>query len=78
MNYEETQTEEIVIVGSRYGELADVVNPLYEQRLPIEPEDIKEKLGDDVVYLMPINNSHDAYAVGAYTLSQSRNALLLR
>ena len=72
MNNMETHTEEIVIVGSRYGELADVVNPLYEQGLPVEPEDIKEKLGGDVVYLTPVNNSHDAYAVGVYSVSQKR------
>jgi hypothetical protein len=72
MNNEETQTEEIVIVGSRYGELADVVNPLYEQGLPIEPEDIKEKLGGDEVVLMRIPNKHDAYAVGVFTLSEQR------
>ena len=72
MNHMETHTEEIVIVGSRYGELADVVNSLYEQGLPVEPEDIKEKLGDDVVYLTPVNNSHDASAVGVYSVSQKK------
>ena len=33
-------TEEIVIVGSRYGDFADVLKPYYEKGEPIEPEDI--------------------------------------
>ena len=32
---------EIVIVGSRYGKLADVITPLYSQEGPIEQKDIR-------------------------------------
>ena len=30
MDITDTISEEIIIVGSRYGELADVLNPLYK------------------------------------------------
>lgn len=63
-------TEEIVIVGSRYGDLADVVKPFYDKGTPIEPEDIRKTLGCDEVVLMPIPNNHDAYAVGVFTLEE--------
>ena len=43
-------SEEIVIVGSRYGDLADVVKPLFEQAEPIEGENIVEVLGGVEVY----------------------------
>ncbi len=60
-------SEEIVIVGSKYGELADVVNPLYEKGEPIEKEDIARLLGSETVYLRPKRNEYDKYAVGVYT-----------
>ena len=49
-------TEELVIVGSRYGALTDVLKPYYENGEPIEPEDIKKVLGSDVVYMQPVSN----------------------
>jgi hypothetical protein len=45
-------SEEIVIVGSRYGDLADVVKPLFEQAEPIEGENIVEVLGGVEVYCL--------------------------
>ena len=60
-------SEEIVIVGSKYGELADVVNPLYEKGEPIEKKDIARLLGSETVYLRPKRNEYDKYAVGVYT-----------
>ncbi|MBP3850450.1 MAG: hypothetical protein J6E43_06505 [Prevotella sp.] len=63
-------SEEIVIVGSRYGDLADVVKPLFEQAEPIEGENIVEVLGGVEVYLSPQPNKVDDQAVGVFTLSQ--------
>ena len=61
---------EIIIVGSRYGELASVVKPLYAMMTPVTQTDIKEKLGGDVVYLSPTDNQFDDDAVGVFTVSQ--------
>ena len=61
---------EIIIVGSRYGELASVVKPLYAMMTPVTQRDIKEKLGGDVVYLSPTDNQFDDDAVGVFTVSQ--------
>ena len=55
---------EIIIVGSRYGELASVVKPLYAMMTPVAQTEIKEKLGGDVVYLSPTDNQFDDDAVG--------------
>ena len=65
-------TEEIVIVGSRYGDFTDVLKPYYEKGKPIEPEDIKTLLGSNVVYLQPVHNSDDSYAVGVFTTTEKR------
>ena len=64
-------SEEIVIVGSKYGELADVVNPLYEKGEPIEKKDIARLLGSETVYLRPKRNEYDKYAVGVYTANMN-------
>ena len=61
---------EIIIVGSRYGELASVVKPLYAMMTPVAQTEIKEKLGGDVVYLSPTDNQFDDDAVGVFTVSQ--------
>lgn len=72
MTMETTNTfsEEIIIVGSRYGELAGVLNPLYKEGRPMEEEEITRMLGGDMVLLHPTQNRYDQYAVGVYTLSQ--------
>ena len=69
---EKTKTipEEIIIVGSRYGELADVITPLYNKKAPIDSKDIAQALGDDIAYLSPVPNRHDKYAVGVFNKHQ--------
>lgn len=54
-----TFSEEIIIVGSRYGELAGVLNPLYKEGRPMEEEDITRMLGGDMVLLHPTQNRYD-------------------
>ena len=63
-------TEEIVIVGSRHGALADIVKPLFEKGDPIKRKDIKTILGGDEVLIYPERNRYDKYAVGVYTKTQ--------
>ena len=46
-------TEEIIVVGSHYGELADVFIPLFESGKPIEDKDIEKVLGFSEVTLYP-------------------------
>ena len=65
-------TEELVIVGSRYGALTDVLKPYYENGEPIEPENIKKVLGSDVVYVQPVSNPHDPHAVGVFLNTEKR------
>lgn len=70
MKSNNTISEEIVIVGSRYGELADETSLLYKQEGPIGVKDIRKALGDETVYLMPISNIHDDHAVGVYSKTE--------
>ena len=63
-------SEEIVIVGSQNGELADVINPLYRQGEPIKESDIRKAIGDNIVYLMPVNNMNDDQMVGVYSQTE--------
>ena len=70
MDKQDSPSEEIVIVGSRYGALADVVTPLFEKGIPIEAENIKSVLGGNEVILSPVKNDYDPHAVGVYTISQ--------
>ena len=65
-------TDELIIVGSRYGDLADILEPYYEKAQPIAPEEIKTLLGSDVVYLQPVSNSEDPYAVGVFINTKKR------
>jgi len=67
MSTNNTVSEEIVIVGSRHGKLADRIEPLYNQESPIEMKDIREAVGDDIVYLSPLYGTVDKQAVGVYT-----------
>ena len=67
---QENSSEEIIIVASLYGDFGDVLKPIYEIGKPIEKNDIKELLGNDVVYLCPRDNYFDRYAVGVYTANQ--------
>ena len=45
MSTNNTVSEEIVIVGSRHGKLADQIESLYKQESPIEVKDIKNTAG---------------------------------
>ena len=67
MDKQDSPSEEIVIVGSRYGALADVVKPIYETGTPIREDNIRGLLGFDEVILAPADNDFDNLAVGAYT-----------
>ncbi len=58
--------EEVFIVGSRYGKLADAIAPLYEKVTPIEKKDIMQAVGSDLVYLKPVPNIHDEYAMAVF------------
>lgn len=72
MNDSKNVSEEIVIVGGRYGAYADEIQSLFNQVAPVEAEDIRKALGDDTVYLMPVPNDYDPYAVGVFSKTQKR------
>lgn len=63
---QEESSEEIVIVGTRYEQLADVVSPLYDKKVPIKKKDIARLFGSETLYLKPKQNEYDNYAVGVY------------
>jgi len=64
-------SEEIVIVGTRYEQLADVVSPLFDKKVPINKKDIARVFGSETVYMRPISNEYDMYAVGVYTANMN-------
>ena len=64
-------SDEIVIVGTRYEQLADVVSPLYDKKVPINKKDIARVFGSETVYMRPISNEYDMYAVGVYTANMN-------
>ena len=68
---QENFSEEIVIVGSKYEELANVVSPLYDKKVPINKKDIARVFGSETVYMRPISNEYDMYAVGVYTANMN-------
>ena len=68
---QENFSEEIVIVGTRYEQLADVVSPLYDMKVPIKKKDIASLFGSETVYMRPISNEYDMYAVGVYTANMN-------
>ena len=65
-------SEEIVIVGSQYSDLAAEIKPLYKQDRTVGKSDFIRILGTDEVYLTPVPNLHDEYAVAVYSLLQKR------
>ena len=70
MNTNDNVSEEIVIVGSGYGELSDEFECLFSQEKPIEEKDIRKTLGDNIVYMMPVCSVHDDQAVGVYSQTE--------
>jgi len=64
-------SEEIIIVGTRYEQLADVVSPLYDKKVPLNKKDIARVFGSETVYMRPISNEYDMYAVGVYTANMN-------
>ena len=68
---QENFSDEIVIVGTRYEQLADVVSPLYDMKVPINKTDIARVFGSETVYLKPKSNKYDMYAVGVYNADKT-------
>lgn len=67
MEKQDAVSEEIVIVGSRHGELADIVKPIYEKGDPIDERKISELLGLERVILWPSDEDFDKYGVRVLT-----------
>ncbi len=65
-------SEEIIIVGCQYGDLSREIADLYSQNHRSEIEEIRNALGDDEIYLQPVTNVHDDYAVAVYNCSKKR------
>ena len=72
METSNTTLEEVFIVGGRYGELSDEVSNLFNLNRPIEKIDITQAFGDDEVYLKPVPNDVDQYAVAVYNQHTKR------
>ena len=65
-------SEEIVVVGGKYGEYADVLNGLYDQNIPITLQEVRKALGGDQVTLAPASNGFVPYAVGVFNDKNER------
>lgn len=72
MNDLEPLSEEIVVVGGKYGEYADVLNDLYDQNIPITLQEVRKALGGDQVTLAPASNGFVPYAVGVFNDKNER------
>ena len=59
-------SDEIIVAGCHYGEMSDVILPLYKREKPTDSQDVKNALGYDRVYIMPKANPHVSYAVGVF------------
>ncbi len=64
---EEKTYAEIAVVGWRYGDLSDVIKPIFDKKESVDPKDIKGILGDDWVIFMLADSPHDIYAVAVRT-----------
>ncbi len=62
--------EEIVIVGSRYVKLTDMLNSLYEKKEPVERKEIIDVFEDDMLLLSHIPNPYDKYCVAVSTIKE--------
>lgn len=71
-NTTDSISEEIVVVGSCHGGLADVIKTLYDKEDPMEPKFLRETLGGDKVILEPQPNSHVPFAVSVAAQNTER------
>ena len=69
-------TDELVIVGGRYGDLSDRLTHLFDEGESIAEKDIAKKIGGEVVYLTKTFNHHDQHAIGVYTTTRKRIGFL--
>lgn len=73
MNNTEPISDEIVCVGGRYGDFADVLESLFAENKPIEPYEIRKALGGgDEIHLAPASNDFVPYAVGVFNQNMKR------
>ena len=70
------ETDELIIVGGRYGDLADKLKPLFDRGAPIDEKELKKIIGGDKLFLMRTANDHDPYAIGVYTSTKKRIGFL--
>ena len=66
-------TDELIIVGSRYGDLADILKPLFAEEATIVGDDVKRKIGCELVYMMKRYNHHDPYAIGVFSTTTKKH-----
>ena len=79
MTTKENVSDELIIVGGRYGDLADRLKLLFEQEMPIVGKDVKEKLGGNLIYLLlysfPSAITSESGAYSAIAIARSRDSL---
>ena len=66
-------TDELIIVGSRYGDLGDILKPLFAEGATIAGDDVKRKIGCELVYMMKRYNHHDLYAIGVFSTTTKKH-----
>ncbi len=64
----ESSTDEIVIVGCEYGDLADSINNLFDKKDPIVTNDIISTLESEELLLSPVYSMYDKYCIDVSTM----------
>lgn len=68
--------DELIITGGRHGDMPDCLAAPFADGDLVNVDDIRSRIGCEIVYLKRTHNDHDQYAIGVYTSSKKRLGFL--
>lgn len=68
--------DELIITGGRHGDMPDCLTAPFAEGDLVNADDIRSRIGCEIVYLKRTHNDHDQYAIGVYTSSKKRLGFL--
>ena len=68
--------DELIITGGRHGDMPDCLTAPFADGDLVDADDIRSRIGCEIVYLKRTHNDHDQYAIGVYTSSKKRLGFL--
>ncbi len=68
--------DELIITGGRHGDMPDCLTAPFADGDLVNADDIRSRIGCEIVYLKRTHNDHDQYAIGVYTSSKKRLGFL--